>query len=338
MNLEVLCGDDFPSLKVYFQDETLDNIARLGLDEDDLMAMAEPKDRIKMLRFWRERVRPLLPGKAAPNWTAIHALRLPSMGPPKLKIEKSLNLSKQVNGIVTKGFSATKFDIDELVVLLGKSECREIVEAVDLTWCDLTDGDVTHVSNIVTLLPNCSVVKLAWNRISGLEARDRVPVVDTPLLAMLSQEKIRQLWIVGNGVASMVRKDFLAKLNDHQLRKLIWIPDEWLDAVHWKNMIRPEQIQAVIEAHQTAYGIDEVIELKWVNHNERNQVCNLLSNLLPAHEDIVAAVRGSLSPSFVRVKIARFQYSVNGQTEIKGNMTMSEIVTLRKIRNVNSSA
>jgi hypothetical protein len=74
-----LCGDEFSCLKVYFTDEALDSVVHLNLDEEDLIMLAEPQARMKMLKFWRARVQLLLPGKPSPNWTAIRAIRLPSM-------------------------------------------------------------------------------------------------------------------------------------------------------------------------------------------------------------------------------------------------------------------
>jgi hypothetical protein len=102
-------------------------------------------------------------------------------------------------------------------------------------------------------------------------------------------------------------------------------------------MIFPKYVDAVIESHRNAYGINEDIDLKWFNNNEKQQVCDLLSGALSGHQGILDSVKSSPSQSFVRIKIVRLQYSVAGQIGVNGTFTLCGIVMLRKIGNDNNS-
>ena len=59
--------------------------------------------------------------------------------------------------------------------------------------------------------------------------------------------------ITVNFLASIDRLDFFQQLTNKQLEKLIWIPDNWVDNVSWKIVVKVTQQEIVEKAHKQHY-------------------------------------------------------------------------------------
>ncbi|MDI9634222.1 hypothetical protein QM565_00185 [Geitlerinema splendidum] len=83
-------------------------------------------------------------------------------------------------------------------------------------------------------LPALRELDLSYNEISsqGLPSFEEI----------LERESFQYLNIVGNSAATTDSKSFFTQLKDQHLRKLIWIPEKWLEGRNWTILLMIGQI------------------------------------------------------------------------------------------------
>lgn len=123
--------------------------------------------------------------------------------------------------------------------LQGKATVADIIKSisngaveVDLSNNNLTDEDVPA---IVLLTETCTpkTVNISSNRIHGVA--DTQNMTEEAIMKIL--EVVQFLNITWNPFASTDKKDFFARLKQQQLERLVWIPEAWVSAGHWKALI-----------------------------------------------------------------------------------------------------
>lgn len=124
--------------------------------------------------------------------------------------------------------------------------------AIDFSGCQLLDEDMSYIADVVHLFENCFEVNLSNNRFHGLNDN----TVDYHLFRILRQASIKHVLIIQNPIASIDRKDLFTKMNENDLRKLIWIPEQWLQGGGWKSvLLNNKNLKFVEEAHIKYYNI-----------------------------------------------------------------------------------
>ena len=125
---------------------------------------------------------------------------------------------------------------------------------IDLSWNKLYDNDLTSIVDVIKKSNiDVKAISLACNNISGYSKTSRQKT-DENLHYLL--EKCEYVDITMTPVATIDRLDFFKSLEKDSpsfLLKLIWIPERWLEAKVWTNMIIKELQDEVRDIHRQYY-------------------------------------------------------------------------------------
>jgi len=148
------------------------------------------------------------------------------------------------------GLTLRMYRLDEPTSILP--DLLSVTQNLDISNLDLLDRHFTEeiLVLLAAVLKQCLIVDVSCNCLSNSEAT---------ILKMLQQfPQIQFVNIQRNRLATIDRKDWLAKLDADILKKLIWVPEFWLQDGGWKELIRQELHATVIAAHtryyETAYA------------------------------------------------------------------------------------
>jgi hypothetical protein len=213
------------------------------LDPDDLIDVVEPKHRVIMLLF----IKALRKAQEVERDPYLK-LEFGEDSKDRSQADESFAPRVRSKAVFNPLYRSVREWRDE--IRKNGEEARRKIKTVTLRNQGLVDEDLEDIAGLVLLFPDCKRVDISCNRfrdtkkasetIGGLLQVDSVQVVDirfTPLSTV-------------NGA------EFLKNLTSKQLRKLVWIPDAWLEGRNWSKLLGEEQekIEAVLQAHSTFYG------------------------------------------------------------------------------------
>ena len=234
----------FKELGVYFKNLSFGDL--IFLDQEDLFAAAKPEHKLlmrifakkKLEEFWnREKTQPFQRQTiSSENKTTAE--------------EKSKNPFDFSGGkLVTSTFFGMTNPSPGKTFVNEMSPPDPNWTTLNLSSNNLLDEDVSHIKNYVDPLNKLEILDLSWNRIYGKWN----PEVDRNLIAIAKKPSIKFIVVVGNPIASIDRADFLQNLEDWVLKKLVWIPEHWIEAGGWKGLVRPGQKEIVLQTHESFY-------------------------------------------------------------------------------------
>ena len=97
-------------------------------------------------------------------------------------------------------------------------------------------------------------VDLKSNRFHGYQEKSRESV-DANIRRLLASAKVRWVDVVGNPMASVDRMDVFRNTTVDELKKLIFVPQPWLDKKSWWVLVPGKAEQAAVErAHFEYYA------------------------------------------------------------------------------------
>jgi hypothetical protein len=157
----------------------------------------------------------------------------------------TLNLRSQLCSTKLKGVNARPINCDELFQRIDEGALEKTCRLI-CSFNELFDCDVKYLFNLVAKMPNCFEVDLSFNRLYGTNEESK-KMVDTAIKSILDLPHVKYVVVIGNVFASLSRKDFFEKLNEDQLKKLIWIPNEWISGKGWKLVLDNVDLYPMIE-------------------------------------------------------------------------------------------
>jgi len=153
--------------------------------------------------------------------------------------------------------SASVFVVSELPARLAKKLADVPLQSSAVFSLDLSCNVLfaEDMGKVYTAVQNtaCKTLDLSKNRIFA-STQAEFDKLSIALIGILELKQLRFCDITINPIASIDSQDFFVQLADKQLEKLIFIPEHWLSAGHWKVMLQfdPDRCAMVMKRH-TAY-------------------------------------------------------------------------------------
>eukprot|EP00039_Didymoeca_costata_P032019 m.36585 g.36585 ORF g.36585 m.36585 type:complete len:259 (+) comp9150_c0_seq2:27-803(+) len=237
--------EKYPELMEYFvNDKSLRKL--MDMSEEDALKIVDRPDRIDMLEFFRADVKP----RAIQKSHYTH--------------EKVLDFHGKV---VSKALEGIYRETATLESKLDKLDPRDLenVEVIDISGNELQiDDDLNCLYEIKKKIPQLKVVRLEYNRLRADGATEE------KLLRVMRSNPDVVFSIYGTPLASVEAKEKLFNVIARSLlHRLIFVPQGWLKAKHWTNLIasrsdsNPDLEEAVQQAHLQffrSYGEQECTE------------------------------------------------------------------------------
>jgi hypothetical protein len=228
--------------------------ALLEFDEEELANMVSPEDKFRVRQFARTQLS-AAGGKGEDPFQEEGGL--------VQRVGQDVVLALQ-RKVVPCAFKNMRPDLLNMDTLLEKWKDKPNVLAsvtlVDLSCNNLLDGDLPKIAEFIQQISSKAFrLCLSSNRLYGRDAAgEPIAEVDEAIVRMLLMEKVLFLDILHNPLASVDRKDLfqrLAQSHTAVFRKLIWVPNSWLEGSSWKTML-PEKFDCrlVYDAHRRYFG------------------------------------------------------------------------------------
>jgi hypothetical protein len=243
----------YPPLVKYFEGYTLKDIR--NLTRDDFMQIADPRERILMNIFYQKTLRHLL--------SSYNAFQLSSY--PEKRGEFSAyfrdNAVLMLSALVQnehQSFDCSKWTPKEVL-----QECSDLddsilegIHTINLSSNYLADDDVDFIIELVQIFSKC-----ATNISVDLTDNDFI-LFDSKLLYLLDIEQVQWVNVCSTRFASAIRTDFYERLSIEYFKKLIWIPEHFVQGKEWTNLIKGhkhyEQVRDIVrQAHLKYYKKSE---------------------------------------------------------------------------------
>jgi uncharacterized protein (DUF3820 family) len=199
------------------------------LKEEDLVFLVDsPLDKANMKVAVRQYLLKYMTNDAAPSFSIpVEAFSFD----PKIGYLTGAGLMSVNFGGMFVEDAPTAQDIPAHLDSLGIKP--EDVKILNLSEQDLLDADVDVILNVVKSLPNCAVVTLAHNRITGSDEKVDLKKSIGELLAL---PQIEFVSITGNYVVGYSNRDFLV-FPEEYANKLIWFNHQDFQSGEWKRML-----------------------------------------------------------------------------------------------------
>lgn len=231
--------EKFGRLKKYFEELTFSDLGRLT--SDFMVESAEPQDKIAMKLLSDGFLLPYL-DKPDPFDRNVAEKLYPGVfqsRPASPQIWRPEVLSS-----VYSGLDFEKPTIDKLNIPDTKAD----VTYLDLSGRNLTDRDIPFVLKLVNNLHKCSVIDLSNNRLS--------PAIGSDDSFKELLRIVNYVDVTINPVATIAGIDYLNRLSDSLLFKVIWVQRHHLTAsVEWQKLIGKQKVGSVLQAHKKYYGL-----------------------------------------------------------------------------------
>jgi len=161
--------------------------------------------------------------------------------------------------VLSSMFQRSKVLVDDHLVPIGvlddtiRSQAFDETKgvAVDCSSCSLLLSDVVILADKLTQL-NCRILDISHNRVATFGDAEERCLVDA-LHQLLDMKSMQYLNICGNTCASAEATGVFARMQDEHLRKLIWIPQLFLNGNGWKVMVSEPLFEVVRTAHLEYY-------------------------------------------------------------------------------------
>lgn len=244
----------FSPLLPYFEGIEISDLKTLT--PEDLKKNVEPKHRILLHLLIDQVLKTYLLQPVHPQ----SPLRVPIYLPnDPFTLEKfspepdgTLNLRSQLSStLLSKGVNSRAINCKEFFQRID-GDALEKTRRLICSHNDLFDCDVKYLSKAVAAMPNCSEVDLSFNRLYGTSEETKM-LLDTNIKSMLELSHVNYVVVIGNVIASLSRKDFYQDLKEEHLKKLIWIPKEWLAGNGWKSVLENVNFHPMVEKLHQKY-------------------------------------------------------------------------------------
>jgi len=239
---DALKNTKFTSLQKYFAEIELDDLG--DFSEDELVQLAEPKDRVRMKIFIKQYLTPFL---ARDNPYKLHDIPTPSA--------KSSNPSsprvgdfqgRLISAEFAKAFTDTeRISVEDLKKYLSDTNN---LQRLDLSRNNLLDSDLPIIARCIPA--SCAEIDLSYNRfgVSNPEMATKA------IIDILGHTNLKFLDITVNPIASVDHREFFMKL-ENQFERLIFIPKQWIAGKSWFIMV-PGDWQELVRRTHTEYYKD----------------------------------------------------------------------------------
>jgi len=235
-----------PRLGNYFQNLTVGDLSLFYAE--DLEQMAAPGDKPLMRVCVDDVLGPYL--KQTNPFEAKKQL-IPVWPQPKASIDpKTLNLTGLVMPLAFAS-AAPSFAKKTVKEYYTSEKEGVFYDVVNFSGNHLLDDDLPEIAKAISKW-NPKIVNLSNNRFHGYDMRYRKEV-DKALQDILAVSSVKYVDITANPLASVDRKDLFNLLNKEQLKKLIWIPKNWINGGNWKVMIDNKSFHPEIEKTHKEY-------------------------------------------------------------------------------------
>jgi hypothetical protein len=225
----------FSSLIGYFDRIEINDLKKFT--RDDLKNNVEPKDRLILHVLIEDVLKEYL---FQPTFQPLH--------------DGTLNLRSKLSSTRLKVAKDRQINCEELIHIIG-GDTFEKTRRVICSHNDLFECDVRYLFNLVAKMPNCFEVDLSFNRLYGTNVETK-KMVDNSIKSILELPQVKYVVVIGNVIASLSQKDFFLQLNEDHLKKLIWIPSEWISGKGWKLVLENEKFHPMIEELHKKYWND----------------------------------------------------------------------------------
>jgi hypothetical protein len=236
----------------YFSKPVLEKLGELSVEslrflkEDDLVALVDnPMDKLKMKVAVRQYLLKYMTNDVVPNYLVPVVSFSFNEGNGCLTAKSLMSVS--FRGVFIHDADTVE-DIPDQLKELGVDP--EKVKILDLSEQNLIDADVGATLKVVTSLPNCEVVNLAYNRITGSDEKSS-PMKS--LEGLLAMPQIKFVSITGNYVVSYSNRSILHE-PPHAVEKLVWISYQQLNFDEWKCMCPRHLVDSIIKTHVIYFG------------------------------------------------------------------------------------
>ena len=148
---------------------------------------------------------------------------------------------------------SNKILIGKLKTLLESYPNKEKIEKISFQACDFSEeNSLEQIAEIVKLFPNCQKLDLSFNRYQ--------PHCWKSILLLLNYaiDKKNICLIIDirfTPLASIDSKHILSKLNEDQIKNLIWIPKKWLTGMNWLACLELEKIENIEKIDDKKYEL-----------------------------------------------------------------------------------
>lgn len=242
-------------------DMTFDDLMKQ--DVHDLIGKARDENKAIMGDFIRQRLQEFYPALSRHNQEDSKDAHLSHLTVDffiaHMGDDGSLDMSGRVTSARFAGRNSRSMSTSELVDQLKDIPVKSLqsVKTLNLSKCNLLDRDMELIFDAVRLLPNCSIVDLSWNRLSGVDNTN----FNITLIELLTIEHIDFVVVAGNPIATVDRKDLYQNMDLELLKKIVWIPKDWIGPGTWKRVIGDvldpnlqERIEAIERSHNCFYS------------------------------------------------------------------------------------
>lgn len=215
----------------------------LSLDPDDLIDVVEPKHRVIMLLF----IKALRKAQEVERDPYLK-LEFGEDSKDRSQADESFAPRVRSKAVFNPLYRSVREWRDE--IQKNGEEARRKIKTVTLRNQGLVDEDLEDIAGLVLLFPDCKRVDISGNRF-----RDTKKASET-IGGLLQVDSVQVVDIRFTPLSTVDGAEFLKNLTSKQLRKLVWIPDAWLEGRNWSKLLGEEQekIEAVLQAHSTFYG------------------------------------------------------------------------------------
>eukprot|EP00047_Mylnosiga_fluctuans_P010291 m.15673 g.15673 ORF g.15673 m.15673 type:complete len:268 (-) comp3054_c0_seq1:98-901(-) len=252
------CSGDFSPLQEYFGKLTVGQLARSRVTEQDVLEAAAPTHKMLMRVFWNEKLAGLVVCAGSDPFAALWTPSCGDSSHSESTIDTTLNLNGKMISCRFKAFKPVHspvYSSDELAKSFTANQLHNVKRAI-FSSNNLLDLDMEHITHFVEqMLPACEIIDLSNNRFHGYPLRE---TLDIPLLRLLNISHVHFVDITINGVATVDRVDFFQFLATQQvlLSKLIFVPESWIAAGHWRRLFTScssEVVEGVERSHRLYY-------------------------------------------------------------------------------------
>jgi len=245
---------EFAKLEQYFEDEPLDSVLQVA--KEDFVQVASPEHRFSMVKFWdilhtssKQPVSQAIPPESAAADVS-HCERPQLHG----SLEPWIDLSNKVCGSVSLQFPDEKAIVHVTAMADYVARCAAQIDggefSLDLSRNDLMAKDVALICKALGHF-SCKTVDLSNNRLFATP-QDQADFFQQ-MNGLLSRGGLSFCDITINLLASIDFKEYFVSCL--HLDKLIFVPEHWLEAGHWKAMFDDDErkCQIVEVAHRRYY-------------------------------------------------------------------------------------
>lgn len=243
--------EQFRDLVPYFTGVSIGSILNKESWKNDFVKDSNIEHRFRMRQFVESVVGPAIDKvlKQDPR----------SVSQTELNNHLYLNLNDKLLSVKFKSIESQKMFVDQLY----SYSVDPRVQYISMRRNFLQDEDMEHILKFVSKACENRInlrltIDLENNYFHGYHPSTRESF-DENLKKILSLPQVTNVNLCNNPFASVDRSDFFSEVEMDQLKKLIWIPSQWLDNQLWTSMVRRSEaeIKVIFEAHLQFYTLTD---------------------------------------------------------------------------------